>query len=188
MTSGADPRRVLCAFALICVACICTAAVPSAAPAAPAAAAAPRLTTVKTLEVGVLKQINQLRRRQGLVALRLAVPLSAAAAGHSRAMLTRGFFAHESADGTSFFQRVRRYYGPQGYGTWAIGENLLWSSPDIGPARAVQVWLASPGHRENLLAARWREIGLSAMHSTAAPGTFNGAAATVLTADFGVRR
>ncbi len=69
-------------------------------------------------------------------------------------MVTGGFFAHESADGTPFSQRVRRYYGPQGYRIWSVGENLLWSSPGIGPARAVQLWLASPGHRENLLASR----------------------------------
>jgi uncharacterized protein YkwD len=53
---------------------------------------------------------------------------------------------------------------------------------------AVRMWMKSPGHRENILTARWREIGLSAVHATAAPGTFRGLDVTIVTTDFGVRR
>jgi uncharacterized protein YkwD len=48
--------------------------------------------------------------------------------------------------------------------------------------------LASPTHRENLLAPAWREIGLGAVHAIGAGGVYNGLDATILTADFGVRR
>lgn len=103
-------------------------------------------------------------------------------------MARRGFFAHESADGTAFWKRVQRYY-PQGrYRFWAVGENLLWSSPSVDPAGAMRMWMASPPHRANLLTNRWREIGLSAVHVASAPGVYGGREVTVVTADFGVRR
>ena len=69
----------------------------------------------------------------------------------------------------------------------SVGENLLWSSPDVDPAQAVQLWMASPEHRQNILTARWREIGVGALHADSAPGTNGGRAVTVITTDFGVR-
>ncbi len=53
---------------------------------------------------------------------------------------------------------------------------------------ALELWLASPPHRANLLSPRWREIGLGAVHAFVAAGVYEGRAVTILTADFGVRR
>jgi len=140
------------------------------------------------VESGLLVQINALRRQHGLAPLRLNVKLRAAADAHSASMASRGFFSHSSPDGTIFWKRVARFY-PQGSSRyWSVGENLLWSSPDVAPADALRMWLASPPHKKNLLTARWREVGLSAIHVTAGPGVFNNAPVTVITADFGVRR
>ena len=50
------------------------------------------------------------------------------------------------------------------------------------------MWLNSPPHRANLLQPKWREIGLGGVHAASAPGAFGGLPATILTADFGVRR
>ena len=141
-----------------------------------------------SLESGVLVQINALRRQHGLAPLRLNVRLRAAADAHSSAMAKQGFFSHESPDGTLFWKRVARYYPQRSAGYWSVGENLLWSSPDVAPADALRMWLGSPPHKKNLLTARWREIGLSAIHVSSGPGVFNNAPVTVLTADFGVRR
>jgi uncharacterized protein YkwD len=140
------------------------------------------------LESGVLVEINALRRKHGLAPLRLNARLRAAADTHSAAMANRGFFSHDSADGTIFWKRVARFY-PQGSKRyWSVGENLLWSSPDVDPAGALRMWLASAPHRKVLLTSRWQEVGLSAVHVSAGPGVFNNAPVTVLTADFGVRR
>ena len=156
---------------------------------APAQSAGERkIAAADGLEQSVLAEINQLRGRHGLKPLRLSARLSAAADAHSRAMATQGFFAHDSSDGTLFWKRVQRWYGPRGYAYWAVGENLLWASPSVAPGSAVSMWLESPPHRKNLLTSKWREIGLSAVHATAAPGVFGGREVTVLTADFGVRR
>jgi uncharacterized protein YkwD len=69
-----------------------------------------------------------------------------------------------------------------------VGENLVWASPDLDALGAMQLWPKSPPHRENMLAPRWREIGISAVHAAAAPGTHGGQPVTIVTADFGVRR
>jgi uncharacterized protein YkwD len=71
---------------------------------------------------------------------------------------------------------------------WAVGENLLWSSPEVDATGALSIWLKSPEHRKNMLTERWREIGLAAVHVDAAPGAYGGHEVTIVTADFGVLR
>jgi uncharacterized protein YkwD len=174
-------RRTRAAFTVLVLALAAIAAAPTSA-----RQQAPRgLTARNALEAGLLGQMNALRRQHGLAPLRLSFRLRAAADAHSSAMATRGFFAHESADGTAFWRRVQRYYPRTRY--WSVGENLLWSSPDIDPAGALRMWLNSAPHRKNLLTARWREVGLAAVHVNSAPGVYGGNTVTILTADFGVR-
>ena len=158
--------------------------------AVPVATAAPRRPAVALtpLETGVLADINAFRRSHHLVPLKLNVRLSAAAQAHTVQMARDGYFAHESADGSSFWQRIRSFYSASPWAYWSVGENLLWSSPDVSPARALKMWLASPEHRANLMNPRWREIGLAALHVAAAPGVFKGLDVTIVTTDFGVRR
>ena len=98
-----------------------------------------------------------------------------------------GFFAHESPDGTEFWERIGRFYPSRGFERWIVGENLLWASPSVSAERAVELWLASPSHRRILLNPGWTEIGLAAVDVTNAPGMFLGLEITILTADFGTR-
>jgi uncharacterized protein YkwD len=154
----------------------------------PAAGAAPAgISAVDSLEADLFVEINALRRAHGLASLRLSSSLRRAADAHSASMAARGFFAHESADGSEFWKRVRASYSQRGYRSWSVGENLLWASPDIDAKAALTMWLESPSHRRILLTRRWREIGLSAVHVDAAPGVFAGREVTIVTADFGVR-
>ena len=166
------------ALALLCV--FAAGAVAGTKPARTLAAA-------DALEGNVLAELNAIRRSHGLAPLRRSKPLSAAADVHSRAMGTYGFFAHDSRDGSEFWKRVQRYYGPRGYETWAVGENLLWSSGGLTAATALRLWMKSPGHRRNILTARWREIGLSAVSVHSAPGVFGGRDVVIVTTDFGIR-
>jgi uncharacterized protein YkwD len=145
-------------------------------------------SSVSALEAAVLANVNQIRASHGLNALRLSNRLSAAADQQSEAMGAKGFFSHNSKDGTAFWKRIRRYYTDRNYRYWSVGENLLWSSPDLDATKALDMWMKSPEHRANLLNKNWREIGLSAVHFQAAPGAFQGLDVTIVTADFGVRR
>jgi len=144
--------------------------------------------TLSSLEQGVLHEINSVRREHALPPLRLSVRLSAAARQHSQEMAARGYFSHDSANGSSFDRRIARYYPLGGSRYWSVGENLLWSSPDVDPDSALQMWWNSPEHRKNMLTSRWREIGVSAVHVATAPGTYGGREVTIVTTDFGVRR
>ena len=87
-----------------------------------------------------------------------------------------------------FDKRIARFYSLGGKRYWSVGENLLWSSPDVSASSALDMWLNSPEHKKILLTARWREIGLAAVHASSAPGTYGGREVTIVTADFGVRR
>ena len=144
------------------------------------------IAAANQLERLVLVELNNVRRAQGLAPLRASAPLASAAEAHSRAMGRYGFFAHESRDGSPFFERVRRFYRPQS-GAWAVGENLLWSTPGLQAKAAVGLWMKSPAHRQNILTARWREIGLSAVSVPGAPGVFGGRDVVIIRTDFGVR-
>ena len=146
------------------------------------------LAAADQLESEVLAELNTVRRRHGLTPLRLSKPLSAAADHHSRAMGTFGFFDHDSRDGSEFWRRVQRYYTDDGYRTWSVGENLLWSSGRLSGGAALEMWMKSPGHRKNILTPRWREIGLSALRVASAPGIYGGRDVVIITTDFGIRR
>jgi uncharacterized protein YkwD len=145
------------------------------------------LAAADQLESQVLGELNRIRLQHGLKPLRLSQPLSAAADAHSRAMGKLGFFDHDSRDGSAFWKRVQRFYRPDGYQTWSVGENLLWSSGHLSAATALKLWMKSPGHRQNILTGRWREIGLSAVKVSAAPGVYGGRDVVIITSDFGAR-
>ena len=146
------------------------------------------LAAANQLESGVLDELNAIRRSHGLVPVRLSRPLSAAADAHSRSMGTFGYFEHESRDGSAFWKRVKRFYGADDYGTWSVGENLLWASAGgVDASHALKLWMKSPAHRANILTARWREVGLSAVTVAGAPGVFGGRDVVIITSDFGVR-
>jgi uncharacterized protein YkwD len=133
-----------------------------------------------SLNTTVLAQLNGERSAHGLSPLRPSPRLAAAARAHSSEMVAAGYFSHNSFDGSVFWKRIRRYFG-----AGAVGENLLWAEPTVGARRAVEMWMASPEHRANILDPDWRLIGVSAVHAAAAPGYFGGRAVTVVTTDFG---
>jgi uncharacterized protein YkwD len=162
-------------LALLCAA----AAAPTAFPA--------RRVALTSLESGVLVQLNEIRAQHGLLPLRLSTGLTAAATEHSEQMAADGFFEHASADGTSFWKRIGHWYRQGGYGYWSVGENLLWSSPQVAPGAALRLWMSSPEHRANILSLKWRQIGISARHVARAPGVYDDREVTIITTDFGVR-
>jgi uncharacterized protein YkwD len=142
---------------------------------------------MRVLEAQVLVDVNRVRIQHGLARLRFSSYLTAAAIQHSREMARRGYFSHDSANGASFWRRVERFYPSAGFSSWTVGENLLWSSPEVDSAGAIRMWMNSPEHRANLLNKAWREVGLAAVHVASAPGVYKGLGVTIVTADFGSR-
>jgi uncharacterized protein YkwD len=69
-------------------------------------------------------------------------------------MMKRKFFEHTGSDGSQPKDRVKR----AGYQSRLTGENIA-----LGPESAEEVvagWLASPGHCENIMDARFQDIGV----------------------------
>jgi uncharacterized protein YkwD len=141
-----------------------------------------------SLETAVIRELNEVRAAQGLEPLRSSPSLRSAARGHSHSMLDDGFFSHDSADGTAFSERIRRYYTNRGWRNWSVGEALLASQGiDIDAAGIVNAWLQSPPHREIILSPTFRDAGIGALYAPTAPKAFSGAETVVVTADFGLR-
>jgi uncharacterized protein YkwD len=140
------------------------------------------------LALALVREINDVRREYGLKPFVTSARLSTAAAQHTREMGVDGYFEHDSYDSTPFWKRVERCYPSKGWRSWSVGENLLYSSPDITASNSVDLWMNSPPHRANLLNRTWREIGISAIHFDEAPGEYDGQPVTIVTADFGLRR
>jgi len=87
--------------------------------------------------------------------LRLNAQLAQAALEHAQDMLRHDYFDHAGHDGSTPAQRVDR----TGYRHRLVGENIA-----LGPEsaqEAVRGWLASPGHCQNLMDARFSELGVA---------------------------
>ena len=150
-------------------------------------AGASTVTRAASLEELILRQVNDVRSARHLAPFSASRSLSRSAAAHSRAMLTRGFLPQESANGPSFSNRIRAFYGPRS-STWTVGENLaMFGGMTPTAAAVVDAWMGSPGHRANLLRGSFREAGVAVMYNPAAGGVFGGEATWVVTLDLGRR-
>ena len=159
-----------------------------AVPAVSVGADVPPMAPADRLERAVLDELNLVRLEHGLRQLELSPELTAAADVHSRAMIAAGYFGHESPDGTHFAARIKGFYKPLAVRRrWRVGENLIWKTRRLSARAAVTAWLASLGHRENLLGPAFREVGISAVRAHGAPGVFGNRRVVVLTVDFGAR-
>ncbi|HEY2664949.1 MAG TPA: CAP domain-containing protein [Candidatus Binataceae bacterium] len=112
-------------------------------------------------ESRIMELVNRTRRAGGRSPLAWSPRLAVVARGHSYDMALRHYFAHESLDGLTPADRIRGV----GIDYQELGENIyLDENPDAGlPERAIQGWMASPHHRDNLLSGdfRWSGIGVS---------------------------
>jgi uncharacterized protein YkwD len=159
---------------------------PAAASACPGADAQPTASNLRTLRTATLCLLNAERTPRGLPALGENAMLTAASQVYSELMVDRQFFAHVTPDGVDLKARLLGvgYIVDNSY--WMVGENLAWGTGGMAsPARIMQAWMESPGHRENILTPEFREVGLGV--ALGAPNSPTAPAAATYTTDFGVR-
>jgi uncharacterized protein YkwD len=117
-------------------------------------------TSVRARVVELVNAARSRSRRCGNEKFSAAPPLvvsrdlNDAAAGHAREMARRNFFDHRGRDGSTPKERVAH----AGYESRLTGENIAF-----GPQSAEEVvagWLASPGHCQNIMDARFKDIGV----------------------------
>lgn len=151
-----------------------------------AASSAPRTAPTIRLARAAVCLINNRRTRRGLRRLRINSRLTKAAKWHTHDMVRRRYFGHVSRRGRDVVDRLYGAHYLSGRISWAVGENLAWGSGNLGtPRQIVKAWMNSPGHRRNMLDARFREIGIGVIAN--GPQRTELPAATYTTT-FGVRR
>jgi len=113
-----------------------------------------------SFEDAVLGLINAERAATGLHALLLDLGLDAAAEAHSLDMATTPCFQHDSCNGGNWATRVRSHYTANA----AIGEII--AAGYTTPEAVVAGWMASPGHRANILDGTYKVAGVSLVTGT----------------------
>lgn len=105
------------------------------------------------LEARMLVLLNRDRAAQGLPALTADADLAEVARGHSREMVTAGYFAHLSPTGGALRDRL----GRAGIRWARAGENI---AQDLTLEGAAASLLASPSHRVNILSSDFTHVGV----------------------------
>jgi len=148
----------------------------------------PSASNLKLIRGAVLCLVNRERARRGERALRPNTRLRRAAQGHSESMARGAYFNHVGPGGVTPLARMRSvgYISRRTRG-YEVGENIAYGTLWLATPRSiVAAWMASPGHRANILDGRFRDtaIGVSTHLSYALT---HGQAGAMYTEDFGVR-
>jgi uncharacterized protein YkwD len=148
------------------------------------AAVQPESGNLPTVADATLCLLNGERADRGLASLAIDGRLQRAALAHGGDMVDHLYFAHDGRDGSKPADRIRAAGYLSSGGAWRIGENLAWGTGALATPRAiVDAWMASPGHRANILQPAYREIGFGVIAGNPAARDTGGA--TFVT-EFGV--
>lgn len=101
----------------------------------------------------IFAMINKEREKAGLAALEFESKLNRAARAHSLNMAKQNKLSH-SLDGKGPPERLKDV----GYRLRTFGENVAFGART--PAAAVQQWMTSQAHKENILTAEFTETGI----------------------------
>ena len=102
----------------------------------------------------VLRLVNIEREKAGLGKLVLDSKLSKIATLKSEDMATNDYFSHQSPTYGSPFDMIKSF----GIQYSIAGENI--AKGHSNPSQVVDAWMNSPGHRENIMKARFTRLGV----------------------------
>jgi uncharacterized protein YkwD len=104
---------------------------------------------------------NQSRANAGRRALRVDSALTSIARSRSKDMITRNYFSHSIPPSG---KQVFAVMSERGYCFNLAGENIGWNTypDDVATAQIHQMFMDSPGHRENIMGRAWDVIGIGA--------------------------
>ncbi|HEX5853685.1 MAG TPA: CAP domain-containing protein [Solirubrobacteraceae bacterium] len=147
----------------------------------------PTPQNVERVRDATLCLINRERAAHGENPLRANQHLQQAAQDHTESMVVGNYFEHLGPGGQTPLQRMRAagyiYSSQLGY---SVGENIAWGTLWLGTPRSiVAAWMASPGHRANILDARYRDTGIG-VSSHPPRSLAGGQGGGIYTQDFGV--
>jgi hypothetical protein len=105
-------------------------------------------------ESEVIDLVNIERDAEGLPPLSYDADLASAARGHSEDMGLQNYFSHTGLDGRTPCDRMT----DAGYSWNYCGENIAAGQPT--PEDVIDAWMASSGHRANILNPNFCDIGV----------------------------
>jgi uncharacterized protein YkwD/outer membrane murein-binding lipoprotein Lpp len=127
-------------------------------------------------DAGVLTWTNKNREDAGVKDLTQNETLSKMAEQKLNDLFAGQYFEHESPSGVGPSDLAKQV----GYDYIVIGENLALGNFN-GDKALVDAWMASPGHRANILNTRYREIGIAV-----GQGVFEGKKTWIAVQEFGL--
>lgn len=119
-----------------------------------AAAACSVPGNASAMQSELLAHLNAERKARGLPALVLSAKLDKAAQGHACDNAKRKSISHTSSDGGTLKTRLRK----AGYAYRTAAENT--GRGFATGARAIEWWMHSPKHKDNILLRKAREVGV----------------------------
>ncbi len=154
--------------------------------ACPDTALQPNQGNISLIRAAVLCLVNRERADRGERPLVPDARLQRAAQAHSESMAFHNYFEHDGPQRETPLSRIRAtgYISSARIG-YEVGENIAWGTLWEGaPSAIVAAWMASPGHRANILDARFRDsaVGVSPHLPSSLAG---GQAGAIYTEDFG---
>ena len=131
----------------------------------PACVPAPGTTRVgsaQTVDIASANtQLSFQRATSGIaMPLRHSPALQAAAQAHADDLAASGGLGQTGRDGSNVTDRVRR----SGYDACRTAENVAQGQPDI--RNTIASWMASPGHRANILDPQVTDFGFAEVGTT----------------------
>lgn len=117
------------------------------------------LYEIERLEQECLEQVNKQRTARGIPPLRVSPDLLQLARYYSWWMAEERFFSHTDPDGKTIKERVTE----SGIRWRVLGENIAYSKGYINPvAASMSGWMASDGHRRNILDSGFTQTAIGA--------------------------
>jgi len=147
----------------------------------------PNSRDLALVRAATLCLVNRERTLRGERPLRLNRRLRRAAQAHSVSMAVRDYFDHVGPGGQTPLARLRQVgYISRSRSSYEVGENIAWGTGRLATPRAiVAAWMASPGHRANILDPRYRETGVG-ISPHPLSSLAHGQPGAIYTQDFGV--
>lgn len=106
------------------------------------------------LRLGLVAEINHIRKEKGLIPLSAAGALNDAAQDHACDMQRNRFFDHQAPSGPNLGERVKK----RGYQFRLVVENIALT-PRSQVGAVTKIWMSSAPHRKNILNPDLTEIG-----------------------------
>ena len=146
----------------------------------------PSDSNLALIRAATLCLVNSERTSRGERALKADRDLQQAAQAHSQDMAAGDYFEHDGRGGSTPLSRMRAAgYIFSSHLGYAIGENIAWATMWLASPKAIVAgWMASPGHRANILDATFSDTGVGiSPHPLASLA--HGQSGGIYTQDFG---